>query len=223
MTLADIDPAIWLDSAAWEANPAHRWVYDKCLVAQTSNILAAPLGVDPPADAHILVVKPITNLWGMGRGARLMHPAAIVYEPGMMWSEVVQGRHVSVDMRLDPHRRRVEWQATSVGSPSETFGRFDMWELISGRLPETATAEAWALAHLRDYAGCCNIELIGNRVIEVHLRLTQDWLEAGVYGPNDTKPPPAATLIPIWSDDETEGDNGRVGYTVHRLGEAGVA
>ncbi len=61
------------------------------------------------------------------------------------------------------------------------------------------------------------MELIGGRVIEVHLRLTQDWLESGVYGPHDTQPPPRATLIPAWSDDDSEGDHGRIGYTVHRL------
>jgi len=63
------------------------------------------------------------------------------------------------------------------------------------------------------------VELIGGRVIEVHLRLTQDWLESGVYGPHDTQPPSRATLIPAWSDDDSEGDHGRIGCTVHRVGE----
>jgi hypothetical protein len=225
MTLAGIDPAFYDDAAAWEANPAHRWCYDKLLVAATTGLPAAPLGVDPPANAFPLVVKPITNIFGMGRGAKLVTAPPLIYEPGKMWCSYTTGRHVSVDLRLDPHFGRAVWQATSVGQPDpERFGRFSLWELLGAdRLPETTIAERWALANLRHYRGPVNIELIGGRIIEVHLRLTQDWLEAGVYGPHDTTPPPRATLIPEWSDDESEGDHGRIGYAVHRLDAEAVA
>ncbi len=221
MTLAGIDPALYDDCAAWQANRAHRWVYSRLAVAETTGVRSAPLGVDAPAGVP-LVVKPVMNLHGMGRGARMV-PASesVSYEPSMMWQERLSGRHVSVDLRLDPHLGRAVWQATSVGQPHpERFGRFLMWELLGpDRLPETDIAERWALTHLRHYAGPVGVELIGGRVIEVHLRLTQDWLESGVYGPHDTQPPPRATLIPAWSDDDSEGDHGRIGYTVHRVGE----
>ncbi len=221
MTLAGLDPALYDDCAAWQANPGWRHVYDRLLIAETTGVLSAPLGVPLPRPMAV-IVKPITNLWGMGRGARSHDPNEdLPYDPGYMWQEALTGRHVSVDLRLDPHLGRAVWQATSVGQPDpDRFGRFSMWELLGpDRLPETDTVERWALANLRHYAGPCNIELIGGRIIEVHLRLTQDWLEAGVYGPHDTKPPPRATLIPEWSDDESKGDHGRIGYTVHRVGE----
>lgn len=219
MTLDGIDPSLYDDCAAWTAHPRFRWVYDRLLVAETTGVPSGPLGVDPASGSLPVVVKPITNLYGMGRGARLVRPGdPVEYQPGFMWQQALAGRHVSVDMRLDPHTQAAIWQATSVGTPDPVrFGRFALWELIPGRLPETDTAEAWALAHLKHYAGVLNVELIGGQVIEVHLRLTQDWLEAGVYGPDDTVPPPAAVLIPEWSDDDEDGDHGRIGYTVHRL------
>lgn len=192
-------PAEWLvemeDADAWLANPKHRWVYDRLLVADTQAYAHAPLGVTP---SHFpVIVKPITNLYGMGIGARRVSAAKdLIYAPGMMWAAPLEGRHVSTDLLVD--RGEVMWSAQATGFPSDKFGRFDLWALHSQAVePELSTIRSWLKAYLADYAGPLNAELIGSQIIEVHLRLSTDWQRAGCYR-DYTSHPSTAYGIPLF-------------------------
>jgi hypothetical protein len=141
------------DCDAWLWYPAQRWVYDKIAVAQSQGIEAAPHGVMP--SRFPVFSKPITNLRGMGVASRVLHDAreyAQNLTPGHMWMRLLQGPHVSSDVVI-----------------------------VDGAEPTIEDyCGAWIAQHLRGYTGILNIETIGARMIEVHLRMSDQWPD--LYG-----------------------------------------
>lgn len=167
------------DSDAWLWYPQHRWVYDKIAVAQSQGLAAAPHGVPPPA--YPVFSKPIINLKGMGIASRMLRNAA-EYEqnltPGHMWMTLLQGPHVSLDVAVvdgEPH-----WWRHVTGAPGRE-GTFDYWTVHAARDPALEDyCGAWIRRRLRGHSGIINIETIGGRMIEVHLRMSDQWPD--LYG-----------------------------------------
>ncbi|MEO5701998.1 MAG: hypothetical protein ABIS17_11465 [Casimicrobiaceae bacterium] len=167
------------DSDAWAWNPVHRWVYDRIMIAASQGIPAGPHGTAPPA--FPVFSKPIVNLKGMGLGARtIASPAEYerLHTPGHMWTTLLQGDHLSTDVAVVAGEPR--WWCHAHGLPA-AGGTFDYW--IVGVAPETGLRlrlHAWIRAHLAGYTGMVNLETIGGMIIEVHLRLTDQWPD--LYG-----------------------------------------
>jgi hypothetical protein len=167
------------DFDAWLWYPAHRWVYDKIAVAHSQGIAAAPHGVAPPR--YPVFSKPIINLKGMGVASRVLASAAD-YErsitPGQMWMELLTGRHVSSDVAIidgEPH-----WWRHVTGVPGGD-GTFDYWIVNADSEPAIEDyCGGWIRRHLRGYTGILNTETVGGRMIEVHLRLSDQWPD--LYG-----------------------------------------
>ena len=168
------------DPDCWALYPKHRWVYDKLMVAASQNLAAGPHGTMPPA--FPVFSKPIVNLKGMGAGSRIVrtrneyvHSLA----PGHMWMPLLTGAHVSTDAALVGGRAR--WWRHAIGD-ARAGGTFDHWKVeAKSRLRLEARLGAWAARNLRGYTGIANIETIGGVIIEVHLRLTDQWPD--LYGP----------------------------------------
>ena len=61
-------------------------------------------------------------------------------------------------------------------------GTFDYW-IIEARVRRRLEdyCRAWIRANLSDYTGMANIETIGGRIIEAHLRFADQWPD--LYGP----------------------------------------
>jgi hypothetical protein len=167
------------DCDAWLWYPAHRWVYDKIAVAQSQGIEAAPHGVMP--SRFPVFSKPITNLRGMGVASRVLHDAreyAQNLTPGHMWMRLLQGPHVSSDVVIVDGEPR--WWRHVTGEPSGD-GTFDYWTVHAAAEPTIEDyCGAWIAQHLRGYTGILNIETIGARMIEVHLRMSDQWPD--LYG-----------------------------------------
>jgi hypothetical protein len=162
------------DSDAWLWNPDHRWVYDKIAVAQSQGIAAAPHGVPPPA--YPVFSKPITNLKGMGIGS-LVLGSAEDYErsltAGHMWMTLLAGRHVSTDVAI-VDGEPCWWRHVTGEASGE--GTFDYWTVHAASDPGIEDyCSAWIRRHLAGYTGILNTETIGGRMIEVHLRLSDQW------------------------------------------------
>lgn len=167
------------DPDAWEWYPAHRWVYDKLRVAASQGLACAPHGVPP---AHFPVFsKPITNLRGMGLGSRVLTDAADYQrhlEPGHFWMTLLAGEHVSTDVAVEAGEPR--WWRHSLGTPSGE-GMFDYWIIEAAHRPALeAYLGAWIRAQLAAYTGMLNLESLGGRIIEAHLRLADQWPD--LYG-----------------------------------------
>src|SRR3954471_14966778 len=168
------------DSDAWTWNPPYRWVYNKIDVALSQGLEAGPHGTTPPR--FPVFSKPITNLKGMGVASRLLQSAAD-YDfhciAGHMWMTLLEGRHVSSDVAVVDGKAC--WWRHVTGVPAGG-GMFDYWVVHGGR-DEALEARlgGWIDEHLAGYTGMLNLETIGGSIIDVHLRITDQWPD--LYGP----------------------------------------
>ncbi|HZP99703.1 MAG TPA: hypothetical protein VFB13_09210 [Reyranella sp.] len=197
------------DSDAWLWNPAHRWIYDKLAVALSQDLAAAPHGVAPPS--YPVFSKPIYNLKGMGVGSRALRSAADYiahYQPGHFWAPLLTGDHVSSDLAVVDGAPQWWRHARGIASGD---GTFDYWEV--GTKADPALEEwcgAWCRRHLRGYSGMVNLETIGGRIIEAHLRFADQWPD--LYGGERW----VKALVELYDKGEWRFDDSerRTGYSV---------
>ena len=196
------------DSDAWVWNPRHCWVYDKLAVALSQGLDAGPHGVTPPS--FPVFSKPIYNLKGMGIGSRVVKSAAAYkshQKPGHMWMTLLEGEHVSSDVAIVDGRPR--WWRHAKGHASGK-GTFDYWQILAD--PDEAIEAwcgQWCTRHLAGYTGMVNVETIGGRIIEAHLRFADQWPD--LYGEGWTD-----ALVRLYAEREWAFDDSRrrTGYSV---------
>ncbi|NEV61880.1 hypothetical protein [Thiorhodococcus minor] len=172
------------DAAAWRLNPAYRHLYNKLDLALSAGLLAAPCGVNPVefglAAEDEVFVKPIVNLAGMSLNARAVRADEVPDEPGSFWCERLEGSHTSTDCLVQDGRLR--WLAHTRGAAEKHASRSIYWE-VGVHLPELdAWLTRWVAEQLAGYTGICNVELIGGRPIEAHLRGSNGFFD--FYGPD---------------------------------------
>ena len=86
------------DVDAYKFHPSHRWIYDKLRVAQSQGLECGLHHTPPPR--YPVFCKPVTNLRGMGAGARVVRSERefrVSCKPGDFWSPWLSGEHVSTD------------------------------------------------------------------------------------------------------------------------------
>ena len=167
------------DEDAYRWNPRHRGIYNKLFVAESQGLECAPHGVEP---THYPVFsKPIFNLKGMAVGSHTLvdHDEYTRHcHPGHMWMTLLQGEHVSSDIAvIDGHMR---WSRHTVGFAG-SGGTFDYWIIEAQRRPSLEEyCAGWVGSFMRGYSGMLNLETIGGKIIEVHLRFSDQWPD--LYG-----------------------------------------
>jgi hypothetical protein len=203
------------DADAWRWYPEHRWIYNKLLVAESQGIECAPHGVEP---THYPVFsKPIVNLEGMGIGSRTLwsrrdydaHASA-----GHMWMRLLGGEHISSDAAVIGGKVHEMRHAQGLSLPG---GLFDYWIIEAERRPTLeAYIGAWIEAHLAGYTGMVNLESIDGRIIEVHLRVTDQWPD--LYGAHWLD-----AVVELYSNSMWRGDPAprRLGYSIALFGPHG--
>ena len=189
------------DEDIWPTGPwQDLWLFDKLILARRLGYECGPAGVRvPKPDWYI--VRPVTNLLGMGRGAEVLWIEASTdhLPPGYFWSERFVGRHISVDYHYGSQVLAVEGFRRE-GDPLWKFSRWERVEDIY-ELP---------LEELRGYE-YSNVEFIGSRVIEVHLRGNPDFQYDNSWA------------IPVWASEELDesrrfivaADYKRIGFYVN--------
>jgi hypothetical protein len=174
------------DCDVWGSCPTPwLWIYDKVIVAQYENIISGPAGVSVPW-AGQYIVRPITNIRMMGRGAKkcwLVPGDDDNVLDGSFWSELLVGDHTSVDYHWGDPVLSVQGFRTD----EDRLDRFDRWIKIPVKHP----LPIW-LQGLSATQEWINVEYIGNKVIEVHLRYNDDFA-------NHT----ADEIIPVWYGTDT--------------------
>lgn len=202
------------DPAAWQLYPAYRRVYDKLFVCASQGIPHGPHGVPP--DRFPVFSKPIMNLHGMGAGGRVVRDRRdleALFTPGHMWMQLLRGRHISTDVALADGRPR--WWRHTIGRPLGG-GMFDFWTVLGRRLPELeAYCAAWIRRHLRGFTGVVNFETIGGKIIECHLRMSEQW--ADLNGPGWLE-----SVVELYASGRWRFEDARqVGYSVVLFGRHG--
>jgi hypothetical protein len=169
------------DIDAWPWYPEHRWVYDKLRMAATQNLARGPHGVMP--DAFPVFSKPVINLKGMGLGSRVISSAEELEQhstPGHFWMALLQGDHVSTDCAIV--NGQVKWIRHATGVAWNN-GMFKYWTLHAEELPELAAClKSWVTEHMTTYTGMMNFETIGGKIIEAHLRFSDQWCDMNGKG-----------------------------------------
>lgn len=204
------------DPDCYELYPRHRWIYNKLLICETQGIEHGPHGVVP--GRFPVFSKPIYNLKGMGAGTSVLHSLA-EYEsaqaPGNLWMELLSGEHVSSDVALVSGEPA--WWRHVVGKPLRE-GMFDHWTVLAERRPALeAYCGDWARRHLGDYTGMLNVETIGGRIVEAHLRFSDQWPD--LYGPGWVDAMVALYREGRWKYDDSHA---RTGYSVVLFGGHGL-
>jgi hypothetical protein len=204
------------DATAWDLFPEHRWVYNKLLICETQRLPHGPHGAKPKA--FPVFSKPIFNMKGMGIGSRVIASAAeyeASIEPGHMWMKLFRGAHVSTDVAVA--RGRPCWWRHSTGKPGPR-GTFDYWTIHAPRRPRLeAYLGAWLAKHLKGFSGIVNFETMGGRIIECHLRMSEQWLDLNGEGW-------LAAVVRLYRDGgwEFADPARRTGYSVVLFGPHGV-
>lgn len=166
-----------IDAFRW--NPAHRWIYNKLLVAESQGLDCGLHGMEPAA--YPVFAKPVYNLCGMAVDSfSVADRAALQRElrPGQMWMTLLKGEHISTDAAVVDGE--VRWIRHTAGRALHG-GMFDYWTVESRRRASLdAYCTAWIGRHLAGYTGMINLESIGDRIIECHLRFTDQWPD--LYG-----------------------------------------
>jgi len=167
------------DADAWKAYPQHHNWYNKLWLSETLGYLCGPADICIPKPGNY-IVRPVINLLGMGLGAGIQHlnagPASI--PAGYFWCELFTGDHYTVDYA----RTDTGWQQTRAMQGfrnSNSLTEFSRWVKnyhLEFELP--------ALFDDLDGVENINVEFVGNKLIEVHLRPNPD--------------PDCSELVPVW-------------------------
>lgn len=183
------------DCDTWVEYPKHRNFFNKLWVADNLNYFCGPSGF-APSRTVMSVIRPVYNLSGMGAGAeyKLIEKDDCTAVPlGYFWTEKFEGRHISATYKFYSGYTAI-WKPLSAWEGFRRDGaplyKFDRW----CRIPLNEAPKVPRLFNDLFDVGIINVEFIGNKVIEVHLRNSPD--------------PDYDELIPVW-----DGENNKHNYS----------
>jgi len=155
------------------------WCLDKLILSKKLGYVCGPAGMLPMPGKY--VVRPIMNLKMMSVGATIQYLDSDSIPDGYFWCEIFTGRHLSFDYHWGKQTLAVEGFRTN----PERLDRFSRWTKIDEefKLPEI-------LQTVADKYEWFNVEVVGDKVIEVHFRYNDDFANHD-----------ASTIIPVWQDE----------------------
>ena len=204
------------DGDSYQWYPKHRWVYNKLLISESQKIPCGPHGVEP--DFFPIFSKPIYNMRGMGAGStifRSMEEYKNAQIPGHMWMALLNGEHISTDVAVV--NGNPNWWRHVVGKPLKE-GMFDYWVVLAeARLELEKYCQDWIKKNLSNYTGLLNLETMGGKILEVHLRFSDQWPD--LYGKNWIE-----SLVDLYDKQkwEFEDRDRKDGYSVVLFGAHGI-
>ena len=201
---------------AWHLFPQHRWMFNKLLVAESQGLRVGLHGMDPPS--YPVFSKPVYNMRGMGVGSRVLRSAGEYQRylrPGHIWMELLEGEHVSSDVAVVCGKS--VWWRHAVGQ-ALGGGKFDYWTVLAESRPVIQRyCGEWIERHLPGYTGIVNLETIGARIIEAHLRFSDQWPD--LYGRGWLTALVRLYALGVW---DYADDDRRDGFSVVLFGAHGI-
>ena len=156
------------------------WCVDKLILAKKLGYSCGPAGIVPPYPGYY-VVRPLMNLKMMSRGAKIQFLDSDSIPDGYFWCEVFTGRHLSFDYHWGKQVLAVE----GFRNDPLRLDRFSRWPKVEEiyKLPDI-------LQEIANRYPWFNVEVIGDKVIEVHFRYNDDFANHN-----------ASTIIPVWKEE----------------------
>ena len=190
------------DCDVWnKVHPDDLWIYDKLIVAKKAGHISGPAGIPVPK-AGQYIVRPITNIRMMSRGASIQYltPNDNSVPDGYFWCEVFTGDHVSVDYHYGQQSTTVQGFRNS-----DRLDRFCRWTRIDTKIPFPKI-----LGELYLRYKWINVEYVSGKIIEIHTRYNDDFCNHS-----------GNTVIPVWKDEPMNKPKGATWYesaSADRLG-----
>lgn len=150
------------DFQAYKTFKSKNYVYNKKWIAESQGVKC---GEQAPSQFPV-IVRPITNLYGMGKGTYYLYNDKSI-QKDCFWTEILKGNHISLDVFYNKHG--IQKTIAFRGYPGKLF-TFLCWEY----LPDyeiSSEINNWINTHMKNYIGVFNIEIIGDKIIECHLRM----------------------------------------------------
>lgn len=143
------------------------WVYNKLILSMKSGHLCGPTGVPVPYKGYY-VVRPMFNLLGMGRNARIewIRDSTDHFHPSEFWCEVFRGEHLSVDFYKKEPRLIIKGERAF----SDPLYKWKKWEKVDRNVKFPTI-----LNNLEGNYDWINCEFINGNLIEVHFRQNPDF------------------------------------------------
>jgi hypothetical protein len=189
-TMPCIGDADVFDSIA----PDDLWCVDKLILAKKLGYICGPAGIAPPVPGQY-IVRPIMNLRMMGIGAKIQYLDSDSIPDGYFWCEMFVGRHISFDYHWGQQTLAVEGFRTD---PTR-LDRFSRWTRVNDVFVLPAILQTVA-----DKYEWFNVEVVNNRVIEVHFRYNDDFANHD-----------ASAIVPVWRDEFYSSPAGdRLGFVL---------
>jgi hypothetical protein len=182
------------DADAWKRNLQYNQVYNKLWLMQTQNVDCAPCPIEP--SSYPVFYKPIINLYSLGCCAfKANRPVSESKKhPGLFWSEYLTGKHWTFDAKCQSGEL-----VNAVGLEGhKSDGVFDYWEPMK---PNLSMVRPWSKRYLVGYSGPINFELIGDTIIECHLRNSNEIKK--VYPdnyPSHNQSEASEYIVPIYAE-----------------------
>ena len=189
---------MWEDEAWLNCHNEDLWIFDKLILAKKLGYVCGPIGVDVPEPGYY-IVRPCVNIMGMGIGATVawLEGETDVLVPGFhmegyFWCEIFEGRHLSVDYKLDNKQRIIAQDLTVEGfrKKEDPLWKFNKWKRVDDIIPVPQI-----FTSLRGNYEYINCEYIDDKLVEVHLRQNSDMGDSN-------------EIIPVWEGDVIQPPNG---------------
>lgn len=184
------------DTEAWEQYPHLRHWYNKLWLSKQFNYYCGPSEIAPTQSLYY-IVRPIINLHGMGLNAELKYIEAhdnSSVPKDHFWCQMHFGPQYSIDLEYKDNNWEVINCYQAFRSRNAPLYRFGHWIRTYKQIFLPSLFDELIPVHK------INVEVIGNKIIEAHLR---------------TSPYPYYNeMIPIWSDHSINVDlmTSRYGY-----------
>jgi len=169
-----------------QVDPDELWALDKLILSRKLNYISGPVGLDVPTPGWYCV-RPCVNMLGLGLGTQKswIEKETMHLPIGHFWCEWFEGRHLSIDYNYGVQHLCVEGLKSS-----DTFTQWDKWIKTDDVIPLPEALQTFS------HHEWLNIEFIGNKVVEIHLRHNEDF--DGVE----------REFIPVWEGQSTTPPDG---------------
>jgi hypothetical protein len=164
------------DYNAIKQNKKYSFVYDKFQIALQQKLQCGLYAGQIPNETQLkngIVIRPIYNIMGMGYDTSIVYTIDEFYtkmKQGYFWVEYISGMHTSIDLVIENGKIKFYCILECVKSSITDFLYFHPIPIY---LPKSIYK--YINTYLYDYTGFLNIEMIDKYIIEMHLRIGNDY------------------------------------------------